>query len=136
RLRGRQDKAASAEVRPFQQLLDLAEDAEDSLGWRVVTLENATDARLPSPHVLLEISAHQLFFAAKGVVEGGLGDVGLLDYPVDADHVHALPIKELVGGGKQSLPSRLCLLGFQSHLDGRAAAVDGDRCTGDIAGLR
>src|SRR4029077_3813673 len=42
RLRGRQDKAASAEVRPFQQLLDLAEDAEDSLGWRVVTLENAT----------------------------------------------------------------------------------------------
>ena len=46
--------------------------------------------------MLLEISADQFFLAAKGVVEGGLGNAGALNNPVDSDYMHAFGVEELI----------------------------------------
>ena len=50
-----------------------------------------------------EVGADQLFLAAEGVVERRLGDPGASDDPVDADHVHALGVEELVGRVEQAV---------------------------------
>ena len=106
---------------------------------------------MPAPHVLLEVGANEVLLAAKGVVERGLRDAGTFSYPVDANHMHAFRVEELVGGGQQPFPGRFSLKSlnghalilltglstdvFEQHLDGGSAAVDGDGCTGDVAGF-
>jgi len=74
------------------------EDAQDPLSWGVVGSQYPSDALLPSPHVLLEIGADEVLLAAKGLVQGRLRDAGTLSDPVDADHMHAFRVEELVGG--------------------------------------
>ena len=65
--------------------------------------QNLRDAALPSTEVVLEVNAHELVLAAKGVVQRGLGDAGPFNDPLNANDVHAFRVEQLVGGGKQPI---------------------------------
>jgi hypothetical protein len=57
------------------------------------------DAFLPAPEMALEVGTDELVLAPERVVEGGLGDAGPLDNPVNSDHMNAFRVEQLVCGG-------------------------------------
>jgi hypothetical protein len=59
--------------------------------------------------VLLEVGANKSVLAAEVSVERGLRDPRLLEQAVDADHVHAFFVEQVVGDGQEAV-SRSVLL--------------------------
>src|SRR4029077_5437825 len=106
----------SAKLRPRQEPFDLGKNGDDPLSRRVFRGQDACDPLLPLSHVLVEVRAHELVFAAERVVEGSLGDACLLNDSVDSDDVHALRIKQFVCSGQQALSGGTALGRFHGML--------------------
>src|SRR6266849_4665830 len=103
RLRSGADELAATKRRPCQHAFSLGEHGQEALSGVGVRGQNARDAVLPDEEVPLQVGAYEVVLAAESVVQRGLGDAGPFDDPVDADHVDAFRIKQLVRRGEQSI---------------------------------
>ena len=108
-------KRAAAETRLRERLAEHVENPQKAIPGRLVARERPGDALLPGRVPGGEIAPDELVLAAEDAVEGGLGHPGTRDYPVDADGVHALFVKQLVGGGQQPLAGRPPIRGRGGH---------------------
>ena len=81
-----------------------AEDAQQALARIGVRLDGGPQPRLRDLHPVFQVRTDQFILAAERAVKRGPRDIGPLDDPVDADAVHPLGVKQLVGRLQQPLP--------------------------------
>lgn len=104
-LRGRVDEGTAPVVGSGGALVEQVERGESGgdrsgLGDRRALF----DGYLPALALAVKVGGDQLVLAGEVSVEGGLGDVGFGDHPVDADGTNALGVEEAGGDLEQTLP--------------------------------
>jgi hypothetical protein len=91
------------------------EDAQQPVAGVLESLQAGGDPGLAGGVAPLEVGPDQLVLAAEGAVQRGLGHAGPLDDAVDAHHVDALVVEELVGRVEEAIPGRGPFSSFRGH---------------------